>query len=149
MCCVMFCTALHCAVLQCAVLCCIAPNPVVKLTLTCVALTQILSPKDHPKAEDGSIDWTSVDPRDTIVVFDADMMAKVRKRACSDGLCVSVRAHPATPSDMLCFPTPHTPQPDFFCKTLEVMADEELALCLTPQAFHNINADGDLVRVGW
>ncbi|KAG1680162.1 hypothetical protein FOA52_000275 [Chlamydomonas sp. UWO 241] len=66
--------------------------------------------KDHPKAENGSIDWTSVDPRDTIVVFDADMMAK----------------------------------PDFFCKTLEVMADEELALCLTPQAFHNINPDGDL-----
>jgi hypothetical protein len=29
------------------------------------------------------------------------------------------------------------------------MADEELALCLTPQAFHNINPDGDLVRVGW
>ncbi|KAG1680163.1 hypothetical protein FOA52_000276 [Chlamydomonas sp. UWO 241] len=70
--------------------------------------------KDHPKAENGSIDWTSVDPRDTIVVFDADMMAK----------------------------------PDFFCKTLEVMADEELALCLTPQAFHNINPDGDLVGGG-
>lgn len=27
---------------------------------------------------------------------------------------------------------------------LEVMCDEEIALCLTPQSFHNISADADL-----
>ena len=35
-------------------------------------------------------------------------------------------------------------KPDFFLKTLEVMADEDCQLCLTPQAFHNIDADADL-----
>ena len=35
-------------------------------------------------------------------------------------------------------------KPDFFLKTLEVMADEEMQLCLTPQAFHNIDAEADL-----
>ena len=33
---------------------------------------------------------------------------------------------------------------DFFLKTLEVMADEDLQLCLTPQAFHNIDPEADL-----
>lgn len=25
------------------------------------------------------------------------------------------------------------------CRILEVMADDDIALCLTPQAFHNVN----------
>jgi hypothetical protein len=33
---------------------------------------------------------------------------------------------------------------DFYCKILEIMMDDEIALCLTPQAFHNIDPAADL-----
>lgn len=33
---------------------------------------------------------------------------------------------------------------DFFVRILEVMSDDDIALCLTPQAFHNVNAQTDI-----
>jgi hypothetical protein len=32
----------------------------------------------------------------------------------------------------------------FFCKILEVMVDDDVALCLTPQAFSNVNSGVDI-----
>ncbi len=36
------------------------------------------------------------------------------------------------------------PNQTFFLKLLEVMQDEGIALCLTPQGYHNVRPDGDI-----
>lgn len=36
------------------------------------------------------------------------------------------------------------PNQNFFCKVLEVMAEEAVALCLTPQGYHNVLPDSDI-----
>ena len=35
-------------------------------------------------------------------------------------------------------------KPNFFCKILEVMVDDDCALCLTPQGFNNVDAQSDI-----
>jgi hypothetical protein len=35
-------------------------------------------------------------------------------------------------------------EPNFFLKVLEVMCDDDVALCLTPQAFTNVNPKADI-----
>ncbi|KAL6758967.1 hypothetical protein V8C86DRAFT_3133901, partial [Haematococcus lacustris] len=78
-------------------------------------------PRSELNPED--VDWSEISNKELVVVFDSDMCAK----------------------------------PDFFCKAsaghldyspqrviMEVMLDDNIALCLTPQAFHNIDPDTDL-----
>lgn len=37
-------------------------------------------------------------------------------------------------------------KPHFFLKILEVMLDDKVALCLTPQAFSNVNFATDILN---
>jgi hypothetical protein len=37
-------------------------------------------------------------------------------------------------------------KPEFFLKILEVMTDDATALCLTPQAFSNVNFGTDIMN---
>lgn len=44
-----------------------------------------------------------------------------------------------------CVPPPCSPrQESFFCRVLEVMADPDIALCLTPQNFDDVKASYDI-----
>lgn len=36
------------------------------------------------------------------------------------------------------------PNQNFFCKVLEIMADDSVSLCLTPQGYHNVLPDSDI-----
>eukprot|EP00955_Chlamydomonas_euryale_P087271 364282-Chlamydomonas_euryale.AAC.11 len=104
--------------------------------------------------EDGSVIWQAIPLRDSVVVFDADMRAKkdffTKVRALEDKQGPTQKAWPmpadaesgSSQSIMVDVGATSLLLPPL--QTLEVMADEELMLCLTPQAFHNINAEGDL-----
>jgi hypothetical protein len=111
-----------------------------------------------PKNEAGEIDWTEISNKELIVVFDADMCAKqefylrvstwgglvlgLQNRVYSSVFtavlhtaeaCVSCAMHPAQRLNAF-----HSPLSGLL-QILEVMLDEELALCLSPQSFHNIS----------
>ncbi|KAJ9528163.1 hypothetical protein QJQ45_005789 [Haematococcus lacustris] len=75
-----------------------------------------------------NVDWSEISNKELVVVFDSDMCAK------PDFFCKARGSSTSQP--------PGSPQlPQFI---FEVMLDDNLALCLTPQAFHNIDPDTDL-----
>ncbi|GFH05774.1 uncharacterized protein HaLaN_00291, partial [Haematococcus lacustris] len=83
-------------------------------------------PRSELNPED--VDWSEISNKELVVVFDSDMCAK------PDFFCKARGSITSQP--------PASPQlPQFI---FEVMLDDNLALCLTPQAFHNIDPDTDL-----
>ncbi|KAJ9506235.1 hypothetical protein QJQ45_014216, partial [Haematococcus lacustris] len=110
-------------------------------------------PRSELNPED--VDWSEISNKELVVVFDSDMCAK------PDFFCKARGSSTSQP--------PASPQlPAYLCLTsstgcmpallpadsaagvlaalqiFEVMLDDNLALCLTPQAFHNIDPDTDL-----
>jgi hypothetical protein len=45
---------------------------------------------------------------------------------------------------MVVFDADMVAKPNFFTKILEVMLDDDCALCLTPQGFNNVDAQSDI-----
>lgn len=45
---------------------------------------------------------------------------------------------------MVVFDADMVAKPNFFTKILEVMVDDDVALCLTPQGFNNVDAQSDI-----
>ncbi|KAJ9506848.1 hypothetical protein QJQ45_020227, partial [Haematococcus lacustris] len=91
-------------------------------------------PRSELNPED--VDWSEISNKELVVVFDSDMCAK------PDFFCKARGSITASRQPALnCLPVSGVLA---VLQIFEVMLDDNLALCLTPQAFHNIDPDTDL-----
>ncbi|KAJ9528567.1 hypothetical protein QJQ45_020457, partial [Haematococcus lacustris] len=110
-------------------------------------------PRSEVNPED--VDWSEISNKELVVVFDSDMCAKPDFFCKARGSSTSqLPASPQLPA-YLCLTSSTGCMPALLpadsaagvlavLQIFEVMLDDNLALCLTPQAFHNIDPDTDL-----